>query len=143
MIKTTKGIYRGFVSNLVRDMPGMGMYFLSLEVCRNNISGYNDSSVLMPFLSGTMNGTAYWLAAFPGDCIKSKIQTDFVMAKNIDQLPSSSFIDNIGRHINKYGVRSLYKGFTVIMIRNPLVSGTGVVALETCQRYLDSSKTKR
>ena len=73
----------------------MGMYFLCLEVCRNNIPGYNDGSMLIPFLSGTLNGTGYWLVAFPGDCIKSKVQTDFVMAKSIDQLPSSGFIRNV------------------------------------------------
>lgn len=121
-------------------MPGMGMCFVSIEFCRDNIPGYKDSSLLIPFLTGTLNGFAYWTVAFPADCIKSKIQTDFVMAKCIDQLPSPSFIKNVRLHINKYGLSSFYKGFEVILIRNPIVSGTAVVALESCQRYLDQRK---
>ncbi len=73
---------------------GMGMYFTCFEFCRNNIKGYNDH-LSMQFLSGTLNGIAYLLVAFPADCIKSKVQTDFVLAKNIDQLQTPSFISNV------------------------------------------------
>eukprot|EP01083_Nonionella_stella_P270494 916045_1 len=137
----TKGVYRGFVSCLCRDSAGMGMYFVSMELCKNNIKGYNDN-MFIPFMTGTCSAIMYWLAAFPGDCIKSQIQTDFVTATNIDELHTASFIRNIKAHVRSYGVRSLYKGFGVIMLRCPIVSGTAIVGVETGQKYIDSFNFK-
>mmetsp|Transcript_45937 Transcript_45937/g.73567 ORF Transcript_45937/g.73567 Transcript_45937/m.73567 type:complete len:328 (-) Transcript_45937:26-1009(-) len=137
----TRGVFRGYVATSVRDTLGLAAYFVCLEACREHMSGYEQSQLWMPFLCGTLNGLAFWLVAYPADCIKSKIQSDFVMARNIDELPSASFIRNSQTYIRQYGARKLYQGFGVILLRNPIVSGTSIVALETCQRYLDSRRT--
>ncbi len=135
----TKGLFRGYTAALVRDVPSGAAYFGVLEVTRKYLPGYGDSAVLMPFLSGCFTGMATWTVALPGDCLKSIIQTEFALARNVDTLPSASLITNYRQIMNENGgnVFRLYRGYHWVMLRAVVVSGIGICGLENLVRFID------
>lgn len=138
----TKGLFRGYTAALIRDVPSGAAYFGVLELSRRYLPGYDDSAVLMPFISGCFTGIATWTIAMPGDCLKSIIQTEFALAKCADTLPSSSVITNYRQIIAENGgsILRLYRGFHWVMLRAVVVSGVGVIGLENVVRFFDGKK---
>jgi len=134
----TKGLYRGYVACLVRDVPGVAGYFGGLEAARKYLPGYNDSTVLMPFLSGAICGVITWTFAMPGDCLKSIIQTEFALAKSGEALPSTSVIVNARRLMAESGsIFRFWRGYRWMIARSIVTSGIGIVGLENVVRFLD------
>ena len=134
----TKGLFRGYTAALVRDVPGVAGYFGGLELARRNLPGYDDSAVLMPFLSGISAGVFTWTFAMPGDCLKSIIQTEFALAKSADALPSASVIQNAKQLIAESGsIFRLWRGYPVMILRSLVTNGVCVVGLENVIRSLD------
>jgi solute carrier family 25 carnitine/acylcarnitine transporter 20/29 len=74
------GLFKGTVATLWRDVPGTGVYFATYEFVRRLFipegKTANDLGPLSLLFAGGMAGVANWLAIFPIDVIKSKIQTD-------------------------------------------------------------------
>ena len=136
----SKGLYRGYTTCLLKDTSCMVAYFLALELCRRHIPGYHDSTIVLPFITGVINGIVCWSVMLPFDCIKSIVQTEFgemiYKIETISQLPKASFRYNFKEFTKKYGYISLYKGYKVVMIRNFVVSGTCIVVLETLCKHI-------
>merc|ERR1712176_1498801 len=88
-----KGIFRGYTACLLRDVPGSGAYFWSMECVRRYVPGYNESKVLLPFVAGCAAGIGCWIFAMPGDCLKSIIQTEYAHS-SLGSMPSSSVVVN-------------------------------------------------
>ena len=73
-----KGLFRGFGSTIIRDIPGFFTYFHSFELICLLISG-SESTQIGPFglmFAGGMAGTISWASVFPPDVIKTRIQID-------------------------------------------------------------------
>ena len=139
------GMYRGFVSCLVRDVPVSSFYFAILEGCRRYIPNYNDSTFVYPFITGSFCGCGAWLAGLPGDCIKSQIQTNFAdqaMRAKFDKVGisknevSSSFLINFKRVVGENGFFGLYRGILPVMSRSVLTTGCCIVIVEHVNRSL-------
>lgn len=121
------GLYRGFTSCLMRDIPVSSVYFVILEGCRRYIPNYNSSTFLYPFLTGSLCGTSSVIIGLPADCIKSRIQTNFVENK-IDI--STSFKRNFMNAVEQNGYFSLYKGIVPVVSRAILNTGCCIVVVE-------------
>ena len=139
----TKGLFRGYTAALVRDVPSGAAYFTVLELSRRHLPGYDDSAVLMPFISGCFTGMVTWTIAMPGDCLKSIIQTEFALAKSVDTLPSSSLITNYRQILSENGgsIFRLYRGYQWVMMRAVVTSGAGICGLENLVRFIDDNWT--
>eukprot|EP01084_Bolivina_argentea_P038830 71786_1 len=140
------GFYRGFTSCLMRDIPVSSVYFFILEGCRRYIPNYNDSQFLYPFLTGSLCGAGAWIVGLPGDCIKSKIQTNFADQSTIlkfDKLGvnnnnniSTSFRINFLNIIKSDGFFGLYRGILPVISRSVLTTGCCIVAVEYVNKTL-------
>jgi len=67
-------------------------------------------SPLALMFSGGMGGVFCWLSVYPVDMVKSRMQTDF-------NKQYSGTLDCTRKIVAKEGVRGLYKGFGVALIR--------------------------
>jgi len=113
-----KGLWRGQLSTMLRDGPGVGMWFACFQVTKRTLVqtlGFREDSILMLLLSGAMGGVGFWLIALPFDTIKSNIQTTRRMDVGI-----------IGT-ASKLGLGGLYTGLGISLLRG--IPGAGIVFL--------------
>ncbi|KAL8716742.1 MAG: hypothetical protein Q9225_005959, partial [Loekoesia sp. 1 TL-2023] len=76
-----RGLFRGQAVTLLREAQAYGIWFLSFEYMMNRHSRVNslprsDISAPMIALYGGIAGEALWLASYPFDVVKSKMQSD-------------------------------------------------------------------
>ncbi|TRY98586.1 hypothetical protein DNTS_005277 [Danionella cerebrum] len=81
--KGVRGVYRGTVLTLIRDVPSNGVYFLTYEVLKHQLTPDGESvhrlSTPRVLLAGGVAGLLNWLIALPADVLKSNYQTDHVV----------------------------------------------------------------
>ncbi|KAA0198214.1 hypothetical protein HAZT_HAZT002905, partial [Hyalella azteca] len=74
-----RGLFRGQLITIMREIPGFGTYFLWYEWMARKLSGNDSGSAAGPLsvlVAGGSAGTASWLVTYPIDVIKSRIQSD-------------------------------------------------------------------
>ena len=76
-----RALYRGFTLTTLRDCPAFAVYFASYELLLDLLrheSGKDDElpSTWSLLLSGGLAGAISWLAIYPLDVIKSRVQAD-------------------------------------------------------------------
>lgn len=70
-----RALYRGFWATVARDAPAFAVYFSCYEFLLKH-SKKSTPSTLMLLLAGGTAGAVSWLAIYPMDVIKSRIQAD-------------------------------------------------------------------
>uniref|UniRef100_H3DB03 cAMP-dependent protein kinase type II-alpha regulatory subunit n=1 Tax=Tetraodon nigroviridis TaxID=99883 RepID=H3DB03_TETNG len=110
-----RGIYKGTALTLMRDVPASGMYFMSYEWLKNDLTppgkSHNELSVPSILFAGGMAGIFNWAVAIPPDVLKSRFQT-----APEGKYPNG-FRDVLRELVREEGVASLYKGFNAVMLR--------------------------
>lgn len=102
------GFWKGLSPTLLRETIGTMIWFTTYEV----LSEYLDRkrpSELNSLISGALAGATFNISMFPIDTIKSNIQTNDIL----DHGTTNSF--EIAR---KIGIRGLYSGLTITLIRS-------------------------
>lgn len=106
------GLYNGLTSTIVREMPGYFAFFGGIEGTKQLLVTYtaikDEHHPLVPLISGGVGGMCLWLAIFPFDLIKSRIQIEN------SKLGLSQMLVKV---IREEGVRTLYRGLTPTLIR--------------------------
>uniref|UniRef100_UPI00398E6485 mitochondrial basic amino acids transporter isoform X1 n=2 Tax=Pristiophorus japonicus TaxID=55135 RepID=UPI00398E6485 len=75
-----RGINKGMVTTILREIPGFGFYFLTYDCLTRALNCEPDDSLIIPKLlfAGGMSGIASWISTYPIDVIKSRLQADGV-----------------------------------------------------------------
>ncbi|XP_029468850.1 solute carrier family 25 member 45 isoform X3 [Rhinatrema bivittatum] len=74
-----RGLFRGSTALLLRDVPSMGVYFLTYHVlCQWMTPEGDQPSSLTVLLAGGWAGTLSWALANPMDVVKARLQMDGV-----------------------------------------------------------------
>lgn len=106
------GLYNGLTSTIAREMPGYFAFFGGIEGTKHLLVKYtsikDESHPLMPLLAGGVGGMCLWLAIFPFDLIKSRIQVEN------SKLSLNTMLVKI---VREEGFRTLYRGLTPTLIR--------------------------
>lgn len=94
---------------------GTSIYFAGYETMKRVLSSEGGSSAgpMTHFMSGGFCGILSWLVVFPVDAIKTNLQKDIMMA----QPRYTSFWNCAKSLVRKNGVKGLYRGLTVTLIR--------------------------
>lgn len=129
-------IFRGYNAFLVRSIPECCLYFAPLEFMRRYIPGYQESTFWKPFIAGSITGSIVWTFAFPGDTIKAHIQTNIAGGNN-DKFESSGFIKHFRIFVAQNGYLALWRGLSAMLLRAPILAGTGIVGMETINNWLN------
>ena len=110
-----RGVYRGTGATLLRDVPGSYAYFAGYEFVRRKFipegGDAGDLSPLVLLFAGGMGGVFNWLAIFPIDVIKSRLQT----------APEGRYlgmVDCFKKIVSQEGYAALFKGLTPTLIRS-------------------------
>jgi solute carrier family 25 carnitine/acylcarnitine transporter 20/29 len=120
------GLYRGQAVTIFREAQAYGVWFLTFEYLmnsdaqRNQIKREEISSVKIAGYGG-LAGEALWLASYPFDVVKSKMQTD---GFGVDQ-KFKSMTDCFKKTFAAEGLGGFWKGIAPTLLRAmPVSAGT-------------------
>lgn len=133
-----RGLFRGTVATLWRDVPGSGFYFAAYEVTRRAFlkegQSITDLPVYATLIAGGMGGIFNWITVFPLDVIKSRLQT----AESGRYHAGTRGMIQCGRElIAEHGVRALYKGLSPALVRAFPANACCFVAFELTMKVLN------
>ena len=122
-------MFQGLSATFYREVPGFAIYF-SLY---NNLKDYsikknNELKIHEAFIYGGLSGAISWLFIYPQDRIKTHIQSS---SEN-----SISIRKSIKYILKDGGIRGLYKGFHLALIRAIPLHATAFTVNELCKNYL-------
>ncbi|XP_003341753.1 mitochondrial carnitine/acylcarnitine carrier protein isoform X1 [Monodelphis domestica] len=130
-----RGIYKGTMLTLLRDVPASGMYFMTYEWLKNILTpegkSVNELSVPQILFAGGAAGIFNWVVAIPPDVLKSRFQT-----APPGKYPNG-FQDVLRELIREEGITSLYKGFTAVMIRAFPANAACFLGFEVALKFLN------
>ncbi|KAI0165240.1 mitochondrial carrier [Hypoxylon sp. FL1284] len=130
-----RGLYRGEAVTLYREASAYGMWFLTFEYLMNADAARNrvrrdDVPAWKVALYGGVAGEALWLASYPFDVVKSKMQTDGFGA----QMRYPTMRDCFAQTWRAEGMRGFWKGIGPTLVRAmPVSAGTFAVVEATAR----------
>lgn len=131
------GLFRGLVPTIIREVHGMGMYFMAAEACiKQEMQKMNKTRSEVQSWHvccyGGVAGVAMWLSVYPIDVIKSRFQTDSLSPK--DRRFTS--IMQCYRETVANGYKGIFKGFTPTLLRAVPVNAITFLAFDYSRRLL-------
>ena len=110
-----RGLYKGTGATLLRDVPASGMYFMSYELLKRQLTPEGlSTSDLGPgrvLVAGGLAGMANWAVGIAPDTLKSRLQT----------APEGTYPKGVrsvfAEILRTEGPTALFKGLTPIMLR--------------------------
>ena len=110
-------LYKGYTSTLWREVPGYGLY-LSLYQHIKDTTFDGKLNPTTSFLTAASVRCLVWTIIYPADAIKTRLQS----SKTNSQYKGN--IDTLYHVIKTGGIRSLYSGFSMALLRAvPLHAG--------------------
>lgn len=129
------GLYQGTLPTLLRQCVGglawWPSYELTKPVC---IEKFGKSMGVV--CAGGFSAYIYWVAIFPFDVVKTRMQTDAVNPKKRMYRSTVHCIESIWR---KEGWRAFWKGLDIMLVRSFPTNATGVLAYENVRSALDQT----
>ncbi|KLU84776.1 carrier protein YMC1 [Magnaporthiopsis poae ATCC 64411] len=131
-------IYRGGAVTVLREAQAYGVWFLAFEwlmnadAARNKISRSDVAAYKVAFYGG-LAGEALWLASYPLDVVKSKMQTDGFG----DHARFRSMRDCFAQTWRAEGMRGFWKGLGPTLLRAMPVSAGTFAVVEMTMRALN------
>lgn len=130
------GLYRGEVVTILREAQAYGVWFLTFEYLMNReakTTPRGDIPAWKIALYGGLAGEALWLASYPLDVVKSKMQTDKVGADKMYR----SMTDCFRQVWQREGMRGFWKGLGPTCLRAmPVSAGTFFVYVLSYSAFL-------
>ncbi|XP_060128369.1 mitochondrial ornithine transporter 1 isoform X3 [Zootoca vivipara] len=127
------GFYRGWSSTLLREIPGYFLFFGGYELSRTFFAFGRPKEELGPvalMISGGFGGMCLWIAVYPIDCIKSRIQVLSMAGKQ------AGFMVTFTSVLRKEGIFALYSGLKPTMIRAFPANGALFLAYEYSRKLM-------
>lgn len=129
-----KGLFKGLVPTMAREIPGNAAMFGVYEGLKQSLAGGQDTSKLgrgSLMLAGGLAGGSFWIFVYPTDVIKSTIQID-----DLKNPKFSGSIDAFRKILAAEGVKGLYKGFGPAMARSVPANAACFLAYEMTRSSL-------
>jgi len=130
-----KGVMRGYWITVAREIPAYAGFYTAYEFSKRKFtSAYGTQLPVWALLaSGSTGGIAYWLACYPLDVIKSRVQLR-------ETPPTGTPVQYIAREartiIAESGVKGLFNGLTPSLIRSVPAAASTFAAFEITREYL-------
>ncbi|KAI0720611.1 mitochondrial carrier [Cerioporus squamosus] len=130
-----KGIMRGYWVTVAREIPAYAGFYTAFEFSRRKFSQkYGKEIPVWALLaSGSTGGIAYWLACYPLDVVKSRIQ---LRATPPEGTPVQYIAHEIRTVIAESGASGLFRGLTPSLLRSIPAAGATFAAFELTREYL-------
>lgn len=127
-----RSIYKGSFATLLRDVPASGMYYLTYDYIKGQLTDANGVCPLWGVIfAGGMAGINNWAVGMPADVLKSRLQT----------APEGTYKNGIRDVFKelmvKEGPLALYKGVVPVMLRAFPANAACFIGFEFCMRFLN------
>lgn len=131
-----RGLYSGFVPQLMRECPGNAIYFGTYAAVRH-VGVPGGSEYVTVLTGGALAGVAYWVLIYPFDSVKALMQT-----RSLDKgLPvAGAFVSQVKSLYKQEGVRGFYKGLAPCAIRAIPANAVTFLAFEFVKDTLTSMR---
>ncbi|XP_055797325.1 mitochondrial ornithine transporter 1-like [Salvelinus fontinalis] len=126
-----QGLFQGMTSTWLREVPAYFLFVGGYEISRTLFTKPGQSKDAVPLLiSGGVGGAAFWLAVYPIDSVKSRIQVLSMSGKQ------AGFIRPLLCIMRTEGVPALYCGLTPTVLQAFPSNGALFLAYEWTRRTL-------
>lgn len=124
-----KYLYQGFSATIYREVPGFAIYFSIYNYCKNKIQDTYSRNITLyeSFMLGGFAGAYSWIFIYPQDRIKTHMQS------SINKINLRLAIKDI---INDGGIKGLYRGFSLALLRAIPLHATAFMVNEKCKEIL-------
>ncbi|XP_050304212.1 mitochondrial ornithine transporter 1 [Anthonomus grandis grandis] len=127
-----RGLFRGLVPTLAREMPGYFFFFGGYEGTRDLLrkpdQKKEDIGLLRTMVAGGVGGGVFWITTFPFDVAKSRIQVNNI---------SDNLIKTLSHIVKNEGISALYKGLTPTLVRTIPATATLFATVEYSKRLFN------
>jgi solute carrier family 25 carnitine/acylcarnitine transporter 20/29 len=119
-----KAVFRGFNITLLREAQAYGVWFYAYEsliayAIKSQGVERHEISTPQLLLFGALSGQALWLASYPLDVIKTRVQSDLDFSKRVSSLNVAK------RLLREQGIGGFWKGIGPALVRAvPCSAGT-------------------
>lgn len=131
-----RGFFHGLIPTFAREMPGYFFFFGTYELTRSLMTpvgkSKDDIGILKTAFCGGLGGVSLWMAIFPADVVKSRIQIDSNSA-----LAKGGFINALKTIVKNEGVAKLYSGLGPTVVRSFFATGALFVTVEETKKFLN------
>ncbi|KIJ51421.1 hypothetical protein M422DRAFT_26837 [Sphaerobolus stellatus SS14] len=128
------GIMRGFWVTVAREIPAYAGFYAGFEYAKRSFRK-TLGQPLPPWallLSGSFGGISYWLACYPLDVIKSRVQlADQAPRKGLGYITAE-----LQAVVREQGFAGLYRGLTPSLLRSIPAAAATFFMFETTRGYL-------
>eukprot|EP01015_Nassula_variabilis_P034589 TRINITY_DN8548_c0_g1_i6.p1 TRINITY_DN8548_c0_g1~~TRINITY_DN8548_c0_g1_i6.p1 ORF type:complete len:320 (+),score=55.14 TRINITY_DN8548_c0_g1_i6:64-1023(+) len=124
-----RGIYKGTVATVYREIWGYGIYFWAYEMMKRQLSAIQkkeDLSLNAKFWCGGIAGVVFWTGCFPFDVIKTVIQVD-----DFNKPKYKSFVNCFQTLYAQRGFLGFYRGYIPCLLRAVPVNGVSFLVYES------------
>ena len=139
-----RGLYKGFVITLWREVPGFGFYFASYDLMCQYLSDspgavltYDDLSPLTLCATGGLSGIFGWFVSYPFDVVKSRLQVDGMFGPE----KYSGIMDCCRQSYRKSGYRVFFRGLNSTLLRAFAVNAATFPTVALVLRHFRSSSS--
>ncbi|CBZ25196.1 mitochondrial ornithine carrier protein-like protein [Leishmania mexicana MHOM/GT/2001/U1103] len=128
-----KGLYRGGVAMLCREVPGSVAWCGTYDILKSWMTPEGMPTQSLPLwklmIAGGWSGVAFWTAFYPSDMVKTRIQVDPAYEK-------LSLWGAMTRVYQTEGLRALYRGWALTAVRSFPSNAVIFGVFDCCNRAL-------
>ncbi|KIM86826.1 hypothetical protein PILCRDRAFT_816075 [Piloderma croceum F 1598] len=130
-----KGVMRGYWITLVREIPAYAGFYTAFEFTKRRFQiTYGQQLPVWALLtSGATGGIAYWLACYPLDVVKSRVQ---LRATPPTGTPVQYIAHELKTIVSESGLTGLFRGLSPSLVRSIPAAASTFAAFELTREYL-------
>ncbi|KAF7984816.1 hypothetical protein HWV62_11838 [Athelia sp. TMB] len=130
-----KGVMRGYWVTVVREIPAYAGFYTAFEFTKRRFQATHGTQLPVWALlsSGACGGIAYWLACYPLDVVKSRVQ---LRATPPSGTPVQYIAHELREIVREGGARGLFRGLSPSLIRSIPAAASTFAAFELTREYL-------
>lgn len=137
-LRQVRELYRGSSATLYRSCTMLSAFFVLNDFCGRKLPELNSMAVVGPFVKGGVCASVGWVAAWPFEVVKNRVQAD--TTKRYD----NKSVSHILRHIVRdEGSKGLFRGILPGLCKSFVSNGAAMIALHFTQRSLASEAGRR
>ena len=134
-----RGLYKGNLITILREIPAGAVYFGSYEYAKKNLRSMYGDSQLIPLVAGGIAGLLSWVVSYPQDIVKTKLQCDDGITRLYPQhkyLRDGGIVSCAKNVWNQGGFRGFFKGFSACSIKAVVAEGVTFFVYENTRKHL-------
>lgn len=128
-----KGLFRGQTVTTLREIQAYGVWFLTFEYLMSMEKKRSETPKWKIALYGGLSGEALWLASYPFDVVKSRLQSDG-LGKDMKYKTGMQCARDL---LREGGVGAFWKGLGPTLVRAMPVSAGTFFVVEMVLRAMD------